>query len=75
MPTSVILPALFRALPTYPGTIIVEVLDPIAPGLAKTEFAATLQQAIETATARLIAEGERELARNGSKVGSLASSP
>lgn len=64
-----------RSFRRYPGTIIVEVLDPIEPGLTKTEFAATLQQAIETATARLIAEGKRELARNGSHVGSLAASP
>jgi 1-acyl-sn-glycerol-3-phosphate acyltransferase len=51
----------------YPGTIVAEVLDPIAPGLSKDAFAARLQQEIETATARLIAEGERELAKNGIK--------
>ena len=38
----------------YPGTITVQVLDPIAPGLAKEEFFARLQHDIETATARLI---------------------
>ena len=43
----------------YPGQIIVEVLDPIAPGLATEDFFPRLQQAIETATARLIAEAER----------------
>ena len=42
-------------------------LDPIAPGLSKDAFAARLQQEIETASARLIAEGERELAKNGIK--------
>ena len=46
----------------YPGTIRLEVLDPIPPGLDKETFAARLQQTIETATARLIAEGEAELA-------------
>ena len=56
-----------RSFRRYPGTIVAEVLDPIAPGLGKAEFAARLQQDIETATARLIAEGERELARNGIK--------
>jgi 1-acyl-sn-glycerol-3-phosphate acyltransferase len=45
----------------YPGTIVLEVLDPIPPGLDKEAFAARVQDAIETATARLIAEGERQL--------------
>ena len=54
-----------RSFLRYPGTIIVEVLEPIAPGLDKKAFAEQLTQEIETATARLIAEGERELARNG----------
>lgn len=49
----------------YPGTIRLEVLDPIPPGLAQGAFMERLQHAIETATARLIAEGERELARAG----------
>ena len=49
-----------RSFRRYPGTIVVEVLDPIAPGLDRQAFAARLQQAIETATARLVAEGERE---------------
>jgi 1-acyl-sn-glycerol-3-phosphate acyltransferase len=43
----------------YPGKITVEVLDPIAPGLATDAFFARLKQAIETATARLIAEAQR----------------
>jgi 1-acyl-sn-glycerol-3-phosphate acyltransferase len=54
-----------RSFLRYPGTIVVEILDPIAPGLDKAAFAARLQSEIETATARLIAEGERELAGNG----------
>jgi 1-acyl-sn-glycerol-3-phosphate acyltransferase len=56
-----------RSFRRYPGTIVVEGLDPIAPGLDKQAFAERLEQAIETETARLIAEGERELARNGIK--------
>jgi 1-acyl-sn-glycerol-3-phosphate acyltransferase len=48
-----------RSFRRYPGTIIVEILDPIRPGLGKQEFFQELQQAIESATARLIAEGER----------------
>ena len=45
----------------YPGTIVIEFLDPIAPGLDKQIFSKLLQQTIETATARLIEEGERPL--------------
>jgi 1-acyl-sn-glycerol-3-phosphate acyltransferase len=54
-----------RSFRRYPGTIVAEVLDPIPPGLSKAEFAARLQQVVEAATARLIAEGERELAKHG----------
>jgi 1-acyl-sn-glycerol-3-phosphate acyltransferase len=54
-----------RSLLRYPGTIRVEILDPIPPGLAKKEFAARLRDVIEEATARLVAEGERELAEQG----------
>jgi 1-acyl-sn-glycerol-3-phosphate acyltransferase len=43
----------------FPGTITVEVLDPIPPGLDKTTFFAKLQDEIETATGRLITEGRR----------------
>jgi 1-acyl-sn-glycerol-3-phosphate acyltransferase len=45
----------------YPGTIVLEVLDPIPPGLDRETFAARLERDIETATARLVAEGERGL--------------
>jgi 1-acyl-sn-glycerol-3-phosphate acyltransferase len=51
----------------YPGTIRVEVLDMIPSGLSKHAFLAKLQEEIEAATARLIAQGERELAENGIK--------
>jgi 1-acyl-sn-glycerol-3-phosphate acyltransferase len=54
-----------RSFLRYPGTILVEVLDPIKPGLDKSAFAATLQERIETATARLVAEGRAELAAHG----------
>lgn len=47
----------------YPGTIVVEVLDPIEPGLPPKAFLDRLQAEIEGATARLVAEGRRELAR------------
>jgi 1-acyl-sn-glycerol-3-phosphate acyltransferase len=44
-----------RSFKRYPGTIKVEVLDPIPPGLDKDAFIARLQHDIETATARLSA--------------------
>ena len=54
-----------RRLLRYPGTIVVEFLPPIPPGLDKNEFFKRLQDDIETATARLIAEGEAERKRLG----------
>jgi 1-acyl-sn-glycerol-3-phosphate acyltransferase len=50
-----------RSIRRYPGTIVAELLDPIAPGLDKQVFFERLQDVIETATARLIEEGERQL--------------
>jgi 1-acyl-sn-glycerol-3-phosphate acyltransferase len=45
-----------RSLKRRPGTIVVEFLDPIPPGLPKAEFLKRLTDAIETACARLLAE-------------------
>ncbi|HEX2116619.1 MAG TPA: 1-acyl-sn-glycerol-3-phosphate acyltransferase [Alphaproteobacteria bacterium] len=45
-----------RSFLKYPGKIVVEVLPPIAPGLAKSAFMAELERRIETASARLEAE-------------------
>ena len=53
-----------RSFLRYPGTIVVECLDPIPPGLDKQVFFARLQEEIESATARLVAEGRRELEAN-----------
>jgi 1-acyl-sn-glycerol-3-phosphate acyltransferase len=47
-----------RSILRHPGTILVEVLDPIAPGLDKDTFFERLQHDIESATARLIAEAK-----------------
>ncbi len=44
-----------------PGRVLVEVLDPIAPGLDKDEFIQRLQEALETTTARLIAESKAKM--------------
>jgi len=54
-----------RSIRRFPGTIVAEFLDPIAPGLDKQDFFEHLQQVIETATARLIGEGERQLGATG----------
>jgi len=40
----------------HPGTIVVEILPPIPPGLSKRDFLARLQNDLETASNRLIAE-------------------
>ena len=47
-----------RSLTRRPGTIVVEFLDPIPPGLPKAEFLKRLTEAIETASSRLLAEAE-----------------
>jgi 1-acyl-sn-glycerol-3-phosphate acyltransferase len=46
-----------------PGTIVLEFLPAIPAGLDRSTFMARLEADIEGATARLIAEGEAELAR------------
>ena len=50
-----------RSLWRFPGTVIAEILDPISPGLDKDAFFARLQNDIETATARLVAEGRSKM--------------
>ena len=47
-----------RSLVRRPGTIVVEILDPIPPGLGKAEFLRRLETAIETATSRLLTEAK-----------------
>jgi 1-acyl-sn-glycerol-3-phosphate acyltransferase len=44
----------------YPGTVVVEFLDPIPAGLEPKAFFRRLQADIESATARLVEEGRRE---------------
>jgi 1-acyl-sn-glycerol-3-phosphate acyltransferase len=46
-----------RSFLRHPGTVRVEILDPIPPGLDRTEFFERLKNDIETATARLVAAG------------------
>ena len=49
-----------RSLIRHPGTVLVEVLDPIPPGLDRRTFLTRLQSALEEATARLVAEATNE---------------
>jgi 1-acyl-sn-glycerol-3-phosphate acyltransferase len=50
-----------RSFRRFPGTVVVQVCDPIPPGLEKSDFFARLQQAIEPVSAELLEEGKREL--------------
>jgi 1-acyl-sn-glycerol-3-phosphate acyltransferase len=53
-----------RSVIRRPGTIVVEILPPIPPGLPRDEFLRRLQVAIEGASGRLLVEaGAPELAR------------
>lgn len=54
-----------REILRYPGTIVVEFLDPIPPGLPRKEFRALLEARLEDAASRLVAEGRAERARLG----------
>jgi 1-acyl-sn-glycerol-3-phosphate acyltransferase len=55
-----------RTLRRYPGTVLVEVLDPIAPGLDRRTFQRELQSVLEAATARLVREAQDK--REGSDI-------
>jgi 1-acyl-sn-glycerol-3-phosphate acyltransferase len=44
-----------------PGTIVVEILEPIPPGLPRDEFFRAVTQQIEAASTRLLAEGQAQL--------------
>ncbi len=54
-----------RTFLKYPGTIVMEFLPPIQPGMPKEQFLPLLQETIETATNRLVAAGKAELAASG----------
>jgi 1-acyl-sn-glycerol-3-phosphate acyltransferase len=45
----------------YPGTIRVEILDPMPPGMARDAFFRGLQDRLEAASDKLLAEGRAEL--------------
>ena len=50
-----------RSFMRYPGTVRVEFLDPIVPGLDRQVFFDKLQVEMEAATARLVAMGEGKI--------------
>jgi 1-acyl-sn-glycerol-3-phosphate acyltransferase len=52
-----------RTFMRYPGTLVVEFLDPLPPGLSRDEFLTRLRTTIEEATDRLVAAGQAEQAR------------
>jgi 1-acyl-sn-glycerol-3-phosphate acyltransferase len=49
-----------RTFMRYPGTLIVEFLDPLPSGLPREEFFIRLRATIEEATDRLVAAGRAE---------------
>ncbi len=52
-----------RTFLRYPGTLVVEFLDPIPPGLSRDEFTKRVSTAIEDATNRLVKAGREEQVR------------
>ena len=48
-----------RSFCRHAGTVMVEILHPMPPGLGKQDFFDRLERCIETATARLVEEGQR----------------
>jgi 1-acyl-sn-glycerol-3-phosphate acyltransferase len=49
-----------RTFMRYPGTLVVEFLDPVPPGLPRDEFLARISAVIEEATTRLVETARRE---------------
>jgi 1-acyl-sn-glycerol-3-phosphate acyltransferase len=62
-----------RTFMRYPGTLVVEFLDPLPPGLPREEFLARMSGAIEEATGRLVEAARREQARLFGRVPDSAS--
>ena len=62
-----------RTFMRYPGTMVVEFLDPLPPGLSRREFIARVSTVIEEATGRLVGVGRREQAQLFGRVPSSAS--
>jgi 1-acyl-sn-glycerol-3-phosphate acyltransferase len=62
-----------RTFMRYPGTLVVEFLDPLPPGLSRREFIARVSAVIEEATNRLVEVARREQAQLFGRVPSSAS--
>src|SRR6185437_1454471 len=52
-----------RTFMRYPGTLVLEFLDPIPPGLKREEFLTRLENVIETATNRIVTDAQAEQKR------------
>jgi 1-acyl-sn-glycerol-3-phosphate acyltransferase len=63
-----------RTFMRYPGTLVVEFLDPLPPGLSRDEFLTRVRTGIEEATDRLVQAGLAEQAQLFGRGGSPASS-
>ena len=61
-----------RTFMRYPGTLVVEFLDPLPPGLTRQQFIARVSTVIEAATNRLVAAGRQEQAQLFGRVPSSA---
>jgi 1-acyl-sn-glycerol-3-phosphate acyltransferase len=57
-----------RTFMRYPGTLVVEFLDPLPPGLPRDEFLIRMRTAIEDATNRIVADAQAEQAQLFSRV-------
>jgi len=62
-----------RTFMRYPGTLVVEFLDLVPPGLPRDEFLARISAVIEDATVRLVEAGQREQAQLFNRAGNSAS--
>ncbi len=52
-----------RTFMRYPGTLVVEFLDPLPPGLSRNEFVERARAAIEEASERIVKAGQAEQAQ------------
>ena len=62
-----------RTFMRYPGTLVVEFLDPLPPGLSRREFIVRVSAVIEDATNRLVEAARREQAQLFGRVPGSAS--
>jgi 1-acyl-sn-glycerol-3-phosphate acyltransferase len=63
-----------RTFMRYPGTLVVEFLDPLPPGLSRRDFLARITTVIEDATGRLVETARLEQAQLFGRVPSSADS-